>query len=111
MTEENVTEKTDDVIEVEPEKIDEGSTVLVTGDGENKDKLVEALEKADGVKEVIQEDTPETNPEDKEQIVKKKEVILPPIGTKFMIAGESYKVTWLNPGKHRFSAEPCEGQY
>jgi len=105
MTEENVVEN-DSSIEEKTIVVDDSNV-----DNETTDKLVEALEKEDVVKEVIHEETQETNPESKEQIVKKKEVKLPPIGTKFMIAGDSYKVTWLNPGKHRFSAEPCEGQY
>ena len=46
-----------------------------------------------------------------QQTKKKKEIILPKIGTKFMVEGQSYKVTYLNAGRGRFSAEPCEGQY
>lgn len=42
---------------------------------------------------------------------KKEEGILPPIGTKFMVSGKEYKVVYLNPGKKRFSAIPCSGQY
>ena len=38
-------------------------------------------------------------------------VILPNIGTKFMVNGINYKVTYTNEGKKRFSAEVCEGQY
>jgi len=36
---------------------------------------------------------------------------LPKIGTKFMVEGQEYKVVYLNEGKNRFSAEPCEGVY
>jgi len=36
---------------------------------------------------------------------------LPKIGTKFMIEGQEYKVVYINEGKNRFSAEPCEGVY
>jgi len=36
---------------------------------------------------------------------------LPKIGTKFMVEGQEYKVVYINEGKNRFSAEPCEGMY
>ena len=42
---------------------------------------------------------------------KDKEIILPQKGTKFMIMGQEYIVTYVNEGKNRFTAEPCEGMY
>lgn len=36
---------------------------------------------------------------------------LPKMGTKFMVEGQEYKVVYINEGKNRFSAEPCEGVY
>lgn len=105
MTEENVENET-----VNDQSGEEKTEVIVVGDdSEIKDKLVEVLEKEDI--EPILDQTEETKPVNKEQIVKKKEVVLPPMGSKFMIAGNSYKVTYINEGKHRFSAEPCDGQY
>jgi len=52
------------------------------------------------------------NPEEmkKETLKKYKEsmdkVILPNIGTEFSIAGQIFKVTYINKGKKRISAEP-----
>jgi hypothetical protein len=48
-----------------------------------------------------------------EKVVEKKqqEMKLPPLGTKFMIMGQEYIVTYVNDGKKRFTAEPCEGMY
>jgi hypothetical protein len=36
---------------------------------------------------------------------------LPVIGKKFMVEGVEYEVIYVNDGKHRFSAQPCQGQY
>lgn len=41
----------------------------------------------------------------------KTEEVLPPIGTKFMVNGEEYKVVYINEGKKRFTSSPCSGQY
>ena len=111
-TEEGVGENTE-VIEIDPvEKTDEEPVkVAVIGDNTNAELIKEAMkgksiDVVDAPKEATMVyETDEVKPK------KKKDIILPPIGTKFMVAGDSYKVTWLNPGKNRFSAEPCDGQY
>jgi len=36
---------------------------------------------------------------------------LPSVGTRFMIAGKSFEVVYLNEGKGRFTAKPIKGQY
>jgi hypothetical protein len=41
----------------------------------------------------------------------KEDMKLPPLKTKFMIMGQEYIVTYVNEGKKRFTAEPCEGMY
>jgi len=81
---------------------------------EEKSNDVEQL-KEDAV--IVKEDIPkmaeEAIKDGKEQIEKEKkeEIVLPEIGTKFLVNGVSYKVCYINEGKQRFSAEPCEGQY
>ena len=42
---------------------------------------------------------------------KKEKIVLPKIGTKFMIEGKEYKVNYINEGKARFTAIPCQGVY
>ena len=49
--------------------------------------------------------------EEKIDTKKEKEIKLPLIGTKFMIMGQEYVVTYVNEGKNRFTAEPCSGMY
>lgn len=49
--------------------------------------------------------------EEKVKVEKEKEVKLPLMGTKFMIMGQEYVVTYVNEGKRRFTAEPCSGMY
>jgi len=75
--------------------------------------IEEALKgvKEEDIKNSILNKVSESNIDIEEQKTDKKEIILPKIGTKFMIEGNSYKVTYLNVGRGRFSAEPCEGQY
>ena len=49
-----------------------------------------------------------------EEVIKEnkvKEMKLPLKGTKFMIMGQEYIVTYVNEGKKRFTAEPCDGMY
>ena len=48
---------------------------------------------------------------EKAPVQKKKEITLPPVGEKFMVNGQTYKVCYVNAGKKRFSAEPCDGMY
>lgn len=36
---------------------------------------------------------------------------LPPVGTKFMVSGKEYQVSYINEGKKRFTSVPCSGQY
>jgi len=49
--------------------------------------------------------------EEKIEEKKEKEIKLPLLGTKFMIMGQEYVVTYVNEGKKRFTAEPCQGMY
>lgn len=41
----------------------------------------------------------------------KKKIPLPKIGDKFMLNSHEYIVTYINPGNHRFTCEPCKGVY
>ena len=84
----------------EREALEEKPDVLVVGDGS---------EKAAEVLEVIAKESEE--PVKVANTDKKELPPLPKMGTKFMIEGHEYKVVWLNPGKNRFSAEPCKGVY
>ncbi len=63
------------------------------------------------LKDSIYNKTQESTLTDKEQKLNKNEKVLPEVGTKFMVKGHTYKVTYVNKGQKRFSAEPCEGQY
>jgi len=49
--------------------------------------------------------------EKKESEQKKKEIVLPEVGTKFMVNGNEYEVVYINEGRKRFTAVPCEGMY
>jgi hypothetical protein len=90
-------------------------------DNDNKDELSVSKEPQGGLPLVAHGDL---NVETQKQIAgiptfqkphiskfEKTKEILPPIGTKFMVNGEEYKVVYINIGKKRFTSTPCSGQY
>jgi len=103
----------------EIKNIDDKDVLVVGSDAKMiPDELLAAIKTTDGVViddgkiKDIETLTQEAVQDGKKQIAKKKkEIVLPEIGTKFLLTGESYKVCYVNKGQKRFSAEPCDGHY
>lgn len=103
----------------------ENKGVLVVGDGIKKYNPVGILTEKAGIKMpdiVATGDLTVSNSKDEKQTITnekqtskekfdKKKIPLPEIGSKFMLNGNEYIVTYINPGNHRFTCEPCKGVY
>ena len=85
-------------------------------DKKDVDKIKDALEgiTEEDIKNSILNNITENTisaEEKKTESSNKKEKVLPKIGTKFMVDGQMYKVTYINFGQGRFSSEPCDNHY
>ena len=113
----NIDEKTETGVP-EENVIEDKVIVEIPEDKVIPDEIIEAIKTTDGVViddgkiKDIETLTQEAVQDGKKQMEKKKkELVLPEIGAKFLLAGESYKVCYVNKGQKRFSAEPCDGHY
>jgi hypothetical protein len=96
----------------------ESKDVLVVSDGMKKYNPIQEQLKKSGVTMpdlvahgTLSVDTHEEVEKMKQEKFDKKKIPLPELGDKFMLNSHEYVVTYINPGQHRFTCEPCKGIY